>query len=34
MNKSLESDEWLMGQVAQGRRECVPPLVRRYASPP
>jgi RNA polymerase sigma-70 factor (ECF subfamily) len=33
MNQSRESDEWLMGQVAQGKRECMTPLVRRYASP-
>jgi RNA polymerase sigma-70 factor, ECF subfamily len=33
MNKSRESDERLMSQVAQGRRDCLAPLVRRYASP-
>jgi RNA polymerase sigma-70 factor (ECF subfamily) len=33
MNKNAESDEWLMGQVALGKRECLAPLVRRYASP-
>jgi RNA polymerase sigma-70 factor (ECF subfamily) len=33
MNLASESDEWLMGQVAQGRRECLETLVRRYASP-
>jgi RNA polymerase sigma-70 factor (ECF subfamily) len=32
MNQSRESDEWLMGQVAQGERDCLTPLVRRYAS--
>lgn len=33
MSKNAESDEWLMGQVALGKRECLAPLVRRYASP-
>jgi RNA polymerase sigma-70 factor (ECF subfamily) len=32
MNQNA-SDEWLMGQVADGKRECLEPLVRRYASP-
>ncbi len=33
MEKTAEPDEWLMGQVALGKRECLTPLVRRYASP-
>ena len=33
MNKSHESDEWLMGQVATGNRDCLETLMRRYASP-
>src|SRR5262245_49892609 len=33
MNPKQERDEWLMGQVALGKRECLEPLVRRYASP-
>jgi RNA polymerase sigma-70 factor (ECF subfamily) len=33
MNKGHEGDEWLMGQVALGKREYLAPLVRRYASP-
>jgi RNA polymerase sigma-70 factor (ECF subfamily) len=28
-----ERDEWLMGQVALGRRQYLEPLVRRYAGP-
>ena len=28
-----QSDEWLMGQVAAGQRECLEVLVRRYATP-
>jgi len=32
MNHGNQTDEWLMGQVATGRRECLTPLVRRYAS--
>ena len=32
MSQPNQSDEWLMGQVATGRRECLTPLVRRYAS--
>lgn len=28
-----QSDEWLMGQVARGRRDCLETLVRRYAAP-
>jgi RNA polymerase sigma-70 factor (ECF subfamily) len=27
------TDEWLMCQVAAGERECLEPLLRRYASP-
>jgi RNA polymerase sigma-70 factor (ECF subfamily) len=33
MTKSHDSDEWLMGQVARGKRELLAPLVRRYSSP-
>jgi RNA polymerase sigma-70 factor (ECF subfamily) len=33
MEPQPASDEWLMGQVARGQRECLEPLVRRYASP-
>ena len=33
MNQANSSDEWLMSQVAGGRRESLEPLVRRYASP-
>lgn len=33
MDPSGEQDEWLMSQVALGRRERLEPLVRRYASP-
>jgi RNA polymerase sigma-70 factor (ECF subfamily) len=33
MNPKSERDEWLMAQVALGKRECLEPLVRRYASP-
>jgi RNA polymerase sigma-70 factor (ECF subfamily) len=33
MKTGHEPDEWLMGQVALGRRECLEPLVRRFASP-
>ena len=32
MNRAEKSDEWLMDQAARGRRECLEPLVRRYAS--
>ena len=32
MNEANQSDEWLMGQVARGRREPLETLVRRYAS--
>ena len=33
MKTGHEPDEWLMGQVALGKRECLEPLVRRFASP-
>jgi len=33
MKHGNEPDEWLMGQVALGKREFLAPLVRRYASP-
>ncbi len=33
MKHGQEPDEWLMGQVALGKREFLAPLVRRYASP-
>src|SRR5579885_2359822 len=33
MKATHERDEWLMAQVAHGRRDCLEPLVRRYASP-
>src|SRR5262245_52272206 len=33
MKTGNEPDEWLMGQVALGRREHLEPLVRRFASP-
>ena len=33
MEKSYETDEWLMGQVKLGNRQYLAPLVRRYASP-
>jgi len=33
MEARHERDEWLMVQVAQGKREHLEPLVRRYASP-
>jgi RNA polymerase sigma-70 factor (ECF subfamily) len=32
MSRGLEPDEWLMSQVASDRRDCLAPLVRRYAS--
>lgn len=32
MSKGQEPDEWLMSQVASGRRDCLAPLVRRHAS--
>jgi RNA polymerase sigma-70 factor, ECF subfamily len=33
MTRGQEPDEWLMSQVASDRRDCLAPLVRRYASP-
>jgi RNA polymerase sigma-70 factor (ECF subfamily) len=33
MDARSDRDEWLMTQVAQGKRDCLEPLVRRYASP-
>lgn len=33
MKRSQERDEWLMAQVAQGERDCLEVLVRRYAAP-
>jgi RNA polymerase sigma-70 factor (ECF subfamily) len=33
MNSACHNDEWLMAQVAAGNRDCLEPLVRRYASP-
>jgi RNA polymerase sigma-70 factor (ECF subfamily) len=33
MDKTTEADEWLMGQVALGKREHLETLLRRYASP-
>lgn len=33
MSVAQERDEWLMAQVARGERQCLEPLVRRYASP-
>ena len=33
MNQAKQTDEWLMVQVAEGQRECLTVLVRRYASP-
>src|SRR5215471_19818173 len=33
MNPKHERDEWLMGQVALGKRDHLEPLVRRYANP-
>jgi RNA polymerase sigma-70 factor (ECF subfamily) len=33
MNAGFEPDEWLMGQVALGKRECLETLVARYAGP-
>ena len=32
MTRGAEPDEWLMSQVASDRRDCLAPLVRRYAS--
>jgi RNA polymerase sigma-70 factor (ECF subfamily) len=33
MKANNQSDEWLMGQVARGRRDCLEMLVRRHATP-
>jgi RNA polymerase sigma-70 factor (ECF subfamily) len=33
MTPNYERDEWLMAQVAQGKRDHLEPLIRRYASP-
>jgi RNA polymerase sigma-70 factor (ECF subfamily) len=33
MKANNQSDEWLMGQVARGRRDCLEVLVRRHATP-
>lgn len=33
MDKHDPTDEWLMGQVALGKRDLLAPLVRRYANP-
>jgi RNA polymerase sigma-70 factor (ECF subfamily) len=33
MNQNQDRDEWLMGQVATGKREHLEPLIRRYAGP-
>jgi RNA polymerase sigma-70 factor (ECF subfamily) len=33
MSHAQDRDEWLMVQVAAGRRECLETLVRRYATP-
>lgn len=33
LNATKNSDEWLMGQVAQGQREYLEELVQRYATP-
>ncbi len=33
MQRRDERDEWLMAEVAHGRREALEPLVRRYAGP-
>jgi len=33
MDGHQERDEWLMAQVGLGRRECLEPLIRRYATP-
>ena len=33
MNPRQEKDEWLMAQVAAGRRDHLEPLVRFYTSP-
>ena len=33
MKATNQSDEWLMGQVVRGKRDCLEVLVRRYATP-
>jgi RNA polymerase sigma-70 factor (ECF subfamily) len=33
MKATNQSDEWLMGQVVRGQRDCLEVLVRRYATP-
>src|SRR5438270_449468 len=33
MNQQQAGDEWLMAQLALGRREHLEPLIRRYANP-
>jgi RNA polymerase sigma-70 factor (ECF subfamily) len=33
MQQAQERDEWLMAQVASGKREHLEPLIRRYANP-
>jgi RNA polymerase sigma-70 factor, ECF subfamily len=33
MHQAQERDEWLMAQVADGKREHLEPLIRRYANP-
>lgn len=32
MKATNQSDEWLMGQVVRGKRDCLEVLVRRYAT--
>jgi RNA polymerase sigma-70 factor (ECF subfamily) len=33
MDKQQHRDEWLMAELAQGKREALEPLVRRHATP-
>src|SRR6266851_1783579 len=33
MDQGPDHEEWLMAQVARGKREALEPLIRRYASP-
>ena len=33
MKATNQSDEWLMGQVVRGNRDCLEVLVRRFATP-
>ena len=33
MDKQQNRDEWLMAEVAEGKREALEPLVRRHATP-